>query len=127
MSDVHVIVIGASLAGLAIAQGLQKKGISYVVAERETAPRDRNWGITVSAPPTSAHVCAQGTPSYLAQASSLACSISLPEKGDFLLAVFFDRNMLLSSYRFPGRTQFWQEYCLRSYMTGSMNASLILH
>jgi monoamine oxidase len=89
MSDVHVIVIGAGLAGLAIAQGLQKKGISYVIAERETSPRDRNWGITVSAPPSSAHVCAQGTLSYLAQASPLACSISLPEKETSCLLCFF--------------------------------------
>lgn len=82
MSDVNVIIIGAGLAGLAIAQGLQKKGISYVIADRETAPRDRNWGITVSAPPSSARAYSQGRPSFLAQPSPLACLMSLLEKGD---------------------------------------------
>ncbi|KAF2101265.1 FAD/NAD(P)-binding domain-containing protein [Rhizodiscina lignyota] len=44
----HVIVIGAGLAGLTIAQGLKKNGVSHVIVDRETAPRGRNWGITLS-------------------------------------------------------------------------------
>jgi hypothetical protein len=27
---------------------LLKNGISYVILDRETAPRDRNWGVTIS-------------------------------------------------------------------------------
>ncbi|KAL2394135.1 FAD-dependent monooxygenase phnB [Exophiala dermatitidis] len=44
----RVIVIGAGLSGLAIAQGLKKNGIEYVVVDKETSPRDRNWGVTIA-------------------------------------------------------------------------------
>ncbi|KAK0702788.1 hypothetical protein B0H67DRAFT_500050 [Lasiosphaeris hirsuta] len=44
----HVIVVGAGLAGLAIAHGLRKHSISCQLVDRETTPRDRNWGITLS-------------------------------------------------------------------------------
>ncbi|KAK3314051.1 hypothetical protein B0H66DRAFT_584451 [Apodospora peruviana] len=44
----HVVVVGAGLAGIAIAHGLRKHGISYRLVDRETTPRDRNWGITLS-------------------------------------------------------------------------------
>ncbi|KAK5462741.1 hypothetical protein LTS15_002453 [Exophiala xenobiotica] len=43
-----VIVIGAGLSGLAIAQGLKKNGIDYVVVDKESEPRDRNWGVTIA-------------------------------------------------------------------------------
>ncbi|KAH8691651.1 putative monooxygenase [Talaromyces proteolyticus] len=43
----RVIVVGAGLAGLAIAHGLKKNNIPYVIVDRETAPRDRNWAITL--------------------------------------------------------------------------------
>jgi 2-polyprenyl-6-methoxyphenol hydroxylase-like FAD-dependent oxidoreductase len=36
------------LAGLATAHGLKKSGISCTLYERETVPRDRNWGVTIS-------------------------------------------------------------------------------
>ncbi|KAE9992347.1 hypothetical protein EG327_009301 [Venturia inaequalis] len=44
----HVIVVGAGLGGLAVAHGLEKNNISYVIVDRETTPRDRNWGVTMS-------------------------------------------------------------------------------
>lgn len=44
----HVIVVGAGLAGLAIAHGLQRNNIHCTIVDRETTPRDRNWGITLS-------------------------------------------------------------------------------
>ncbi|KAK4209485.1 monooxygenase [Rhypophila decipiens] len=44
----HVIIVGAGLAGIAVAHGLQKHNIGYTLVERETTPRDRNWGITLS-------------------------------------------------------------------------------
>jgi hypothetical protein len=62
----HVIVVGAGesqtpashlitqilttpgLAGIAVAHGLRKHNISYELVDRETTPRDRNWGITLS-------------------------------------------------------------------------------
>ncbi|KIW12086.1 hypothetical protein PV08_09360 [Exophiala spinifera] len=43
-----VIVVGAGLSGLAIAQGLKKNGIDYVVVDKESEPRDRNWGVTIA-------------------------------------------------------------------------------
>ncbi|KAK0649150.1 hypothetical protein B0T16DRAFT_409522 [Cercophora newfieldiana] len=46
--ELHVIVVGAGLAGIAIAHGLRKHNISYQLIDRETTPRDRNWGITLS-------------------------------------------------------------------------------
>ncbi|KIW03413.1 uncharacterized protein PV09_05188 [Verruconis gallopava] len=46
--NIHVIVVGAGLAGLATAHGLVKNGISCSIYDRETAPRDRNWGVTLS-------------------------------------------------------------------------------
>ncbi|KAM7213943.1 hypothetical protein V8F06_010642 [Rhypophila decipiens] len=47
-TPLHVIIVGAGLAGIAIAHGLQKHNIAYTLVERETTPRDRNWGITLS-------------------------------------------------------------------------------
>ncbi|KAF2665532.1 putative monooxygenase [Microthyrium microscopicum] len=44
----HVIVVGAGLAGLVIAHGLNKRNISYSLYDRESTPRDRSWGITLS-------------------------------------------------------------------------------
>ncbi|KAK6384783.1 hypothetical protein LTS17_002346 [Exophiala oligosperma] len=43
-----VIIVGAGLSGLAIAQGLKKNGIDYVVVDKESEPRDRNWGVTIA-------------------------------------------------------------------------------
>ncbi|KIW90649.1 uncharacterized protein Z519_08432 [Cladophialophora bantiana CBS 173.52] len=43
-----VIIIGAGLSGLALAQGLEKNGIDYVVVDKESEPRDRNWGVTIA-------------------------------------------------------------------------------
>lgn len=42
-----VIIIGAGLSGLAIAQGLKRHGIDFEIFEKEAVPRDRNWGVTV--------------------------------------------------------------------------------
>ncbi|ORY61036.1 monooxygenase [Pseudomassariella vexata] len=44
----RVIVIGAGLSGLAIAQGLKKNDIDCVVVDKESTPRDRNWGVTIA-------------------------------------------------------------------------------
>ncbi|KAF2433160.1 monooxygenase [Tothia fuscella] len=50
MSDkgLHVIIVGAGLAGLATAHGLKTNNISHVIVDRESGPRDRNWGVTIS-------------------------------------------------------------------------------
>ncbi|PKX91319.1 FAD-dependent oxidoreductase [Aspergillus novofumigatus IBT 16806] len=45
----HVLILGAGSAGMLIAHGLQKRGISYTIYERDSAPasraRDWNFGI----------------------------------------------------------------------------------
>ncbi|KAF2668608.1 putative monooxygenase [Microthyrium microscopicum] len=50
-SKLHVLIIGAGVSGLLIAQGLQKCGISYEIFETEpsaTAHKgQRNWGMTI--------------------------------------------------------------------------------
>ncbi|KAK4939729.1 hypothetical protein LTR10_020013 [Elasticomyces elasticus] len=43
-----VLIVGAGLSGLAIAHGLKKNGIDYVVFDKESSPRDRNWGVTIA-------------------------------------------------------------------------------
>ncbi|KIX09766.1 uncharacterized protein Z518_00847 [Rhinocladiella mackenziei CBS 650.93] len=43
-----VIIVGAGLSGLAIAHGLKRNGIDHVIVEKESAPRDRNWGVTIA-------------------------------------------------------------------------------
>lgn len=48
MEDLKVIIVGASLAGLGVAQGLKKNNVNFVILEKEPAPRDRNWGVTIS-------------------------------------------------------------------------------
>ncbi|KAK5049857.1 hypothetical protein LTR84_003975 [Exophiala bonariae] len=44
----RVIIAGSGLSGLAIAQGLKKNGIDHVVFDKESSPRDRNWGVTIA-------------------------------------------------------------------------------
>ncbi|KAF2399756.1 FAD/NAD(P)-binding domain-containing protein [Trichodelitschia bisporula] len=44
----RVIIVGAGLAGLAIAHGLKKNNIPHLILDRESTPRGRNWGITLS-------------------------------------------------------------------------------
>ena len=43
-----VLIIGAGLSGLAIAHGLQLHNIPFAIFEKESTPRDRNWGVTIS-------------------------------------------------------------------------------
>jgi 2-polyprenyl-6-methoxyphenol hydroxylase-like FAD-dependent oxidoreductase len=47
-----VLVIGAGLAGLALAQGLRRQGIAVEVFERDTAPVDRSQGYRIHINPT---------------------------------------------------------------------------
>ncbi|KAF7587365.1 hypothetical protein BBP40_007353 [Aspergillus hancockii] len=43
----HVLIIGAGLTGLLIAQGLKKNGISCSVYEKARSHRGSNWGVTL--------------------------------------------------------------------------------
>jgi 2-polyprenyl-6-methoxyphenol hydroxylase-like FAD-dependent oxidoreductase len=44
MSDLHVLVVGAGLGGLALAQGLQRAGIAVTVVERDSSLTARRQG-----------------------------------------------------------------------------------
>ncbi|ETS82031.1 hypothetical protein PFICI_07033 [Pestalotiopsis fici W106-1] len=44
----HVLIIGGGLAGLSLAHGLKKNDIPFTIVDRETSPRGRNWGVTLS-------------------------------------------------------------------------------
>ncbi|KAN0123025.1 FAD/NAD(P)-binding domain containing protein [Hyaloscypha variabilis] len=48
--DLHVLIVGAGVTGLIIAQGLKKNGISYSIFESESTgsrPRSREWGMSI--------------------------------------------------------------------------------
>ena len=47
MSPLHVIISGAGLGGLALAQGLHRAGISVAVYERDATPAIRNQGYRI--------------------------------------------------------------------------------
>ncbi|MFD6156452.1 FAD-dependent oxidoreductase [Nocardia sp. NPDC060256] len=51
MSDLHVVVAGAGLGGLALAQGLRRAGISVAVYEKDPTPefRDQGYRIRINA------------------------------------------------------------------------------
>lgn len=47
MQDFHVVIIGAGLGGLCLAQGLKRAGISFDVYERDAAPDSRLQGYRI--------------------------------------------------------------------------------
>ncbi|KAK8052961.1 FAD-dependent monooxygenase cctM [Apiospora saccharicola] len=47
-SSPHVLILGAGLGGLALAQALRKRGVSYEIFERDTHDTERRQGWTVS-------------------------------------------------------------------------------
>lgn len=45
MSEPHVLVIGAGVTGLLLAQALKKNSIRYTIFERDTVHREQGWGL----------------------------------------------------------------------------------
>lgn len=46
-SDMHVLIIGAGIGGLTLAQGLRKQGISFEIFERDASAEARGQGYAV--------------------------------------------------------------------------------
>lgn len=48
-SHPHVLIIGAGLGGLALAQSLRKKNIPFTISERDesSSSRQQGWAITL--------------------------------------------------------------------------------
>jgi salicylate hydroxylase len=46
-ADLHIVIIGAGLGGLCLAQGLQRRGVSFDVYERDAAPDSRPQGFRI--------------------------------------------------------------------------------
>jgi 2-polyprenyl-6-methoxyphenol hydroxylase-like FAD-dependent oxidoreductase len=47
ISDFKVIIIGAGIAGLCLAQILRKEGVPFEIFERDDGSRSQGWIITV--------------------------------------------------------------------------------
>ena len=46
-NDLHVLIIGAGIGGLTLAQGLRKQGISFEIFERDASAEARGQGYAV--------------------------------------------------------------------------------
>jgi len=46
-AKLHVLIVGAGLAGLTLAQALRKQGVSFEVFERSPDSRFQGWAIGV--------------------------------------------------------------------------------
>lgn len=49
MAPAHVLIIGAGITGLALAQALRRHGIPFTIYERDPYPlyRGKGWGLTI--------------------------------------------------------------------------------
>ncbi|EAT81400.1 hypothetical protein SNOG_10901 [Parastagonospora nodorum SN15] len=54
----HVLIVGAGLGGLSLAQNLRKRGISFEIFERESEANARwqGWAITLHSYHTTPHM-----------------------------------------------------------------------
>jgi 2-polyprenyl-6-methoxyphenol hydroxylase-like FAD-dependent oxidoreductase len=60
VTDLHVLIIGAGLGGLCLAQGLRRAGVSVAVYERDDSPSSRNQGYRLTLNPegsSALHAC----------------------------------------------------------------------
>jgi hypothetical protein len=75
----HVVVIGAGIGGLALAQGLRKAGVGVAVYERDRAPTDRVQGYRLHINPTGSAALHACLPPHLFDAFARTCG--KPTKG----------------------------------------------
>lgn len=82
-SRFHVVIIGAGLGGLCLAQGLRKNGISVAVYEKDASPFSRSQGYCIRIDQTGRHALQACLPPhrYLAFERTCAGSASGPNAG----------------------------------------------
>ncbi|GAB2521000.1 FAD-dependent oxidoreductase [Nocardia heshunensis] len=85
-SGLRVIVIGAGLGGLALAQGLHRDGIDVAVYERDASPTSRVQGYRLRLNPDGLAALEQLLPQHLNALVSATCSIQPP-------SVYFDDRL----------------------------------
>jgi 2-polyprenyl-6-methoxyphenol hydroxylase-like FAD-dependent oxidoreductase len=89
----HVIIIGGGIGGLALAQGLQKSGVSVAVYERDRTPIDRVQGYRVHINPTGSRALYECLPPDLFDAFARTCGKPsqgirfITEQGNVLLSL----------------------------------------
>src|SRR5262249_5956775 len=91
--QLHVVIVGAGVGGLTLAQGLKKAGVSVAVYERDRAPTDRVQGYRVHINPTGSVALHECLPPHLFDAFARTCGKPtkgirfVTERGKVLLAV----------------------------------------
>jgi 2-polyprenyl-6-methoxyphenol hydroxylase-like FAD-dependent oxidoreductase len=89
----HVLIIGAGIGGLTLAQGLNKSGVSVAVYERDRTPVDRVQGYRVHINPSGSVALHKCLPSHLFDAFARTCGKPtkgirfVTERGKVLLAL----------------------------------------
>ena len=69
----HIVIVGAGIGGLALAQGLRKAGVSVAVYERDRTPTDRVQGYRVHINPTGSRALNACLPPRLFDTFAASC------------------------------------------------------
>src|SRR5262249_2621585 len=91
--QLHVVIVGAGVGGLTLAQGLKKAGVSVAVYERDRAPTERVQGYRVHINPTGSVALHECLPPHLFDVFVRTCGKPsngirfLTERGKVLLAL----------------------------------------
>jgi salicylate hydroxylase len=91
--QLHVVIVGAGIGGLTLAQGLKKSGVSVAVYERDRAPTNRVQGYRVHINPTGSVALHECLPPHLFDAFARTCGKPtngirfVTERGKVLLAL----------------------------------------
>jgi len=91
--QLHVVIVGAGIGGLTLAQGLKKAGVSVAVYERDRAPTERAQGYRVHINPTGSVALHECLPPHLFDAFARTCGEPtngirfVTERGKVLLAL----------------------------------------
>ena len=71
----HIVIIGAGLGGLCLAQGLQRRGVSFDVYERDAAPDSRPQGFRIKIDQTGQQALEECLPPALNDLFRQTCAI----------------------------------------------------